>query len=61
MFRYLTTPIYYVNDRPHLGHFYTTVAADILARFYKMQGDTVKFVTQMNTVPKWLKLQRKRA
>ena len=45
MFRYLTTPIYYVNDRPHLGHFYTTVAADILARFYKMQGDTVKFVT----------------
>jgi len=34
-----------VNDKPHLGHFYTTVAADILARFYKMDGDTVRFVT----------------
>ena len=44
-FRYITTPIYYVNDRPHLGHLYTSVAGDILARFYKMLGYRVKFVT----------------
>lgn len=42
---YITTPIYYVNDRPHLGHFYTTVAADILARWARMRGKKVKFVT----------------
>jgi methionyl-tRNA synthetase len=44
-FRYITTPIYYVNDRPHLGHLYTSVAGDILARFYKLWGYRVKFVT----------------
>jgi methionyl-tRNA synthetase len=44
-FRYITTPIYYVNDRPHLGHLYTSVAGDILARFYKLLGHRVKFVT----------------
>ncbi len=44
-FRYITTPIYYVNDRPHLGHLYTSVAGDILARFYKLLGYRVKFVT----------------
>ncbi len=44
-FRYITTPIYYVNDRPHLGHLYTSVAGDILARFYKLLGYGVKFVT----------------
>src|SRR3989339_786915 len=37
---YITTPIYYVNDKPHLGHAYTTIAADILARYYRKQiGD----------------------
>lgn len=35
---YLTTPIYYVNDRPHLGHAYTTIAADILARYHRQEG-----------------------
>jgi methionyl-tRNA synthetase len=44
---YVTTPIYYVNDKPHLGHAYTTIAADILARYYRMKlgGDNVWFLT----------------
>jgi methionyl-tRNA synthetase len=42
---YLTTPIYYVNDVPHLGHAYTTVAADFIARFRRLQGRTVHFLT----------------
>ncbi len=42
---YITTPIYYVNDVPHLGHAYTTMVADALARFHRMQGDDVRFVT----------------
>ncbi len=42
---YITTPIYYVNDRPHIGHTYTTVAADILARYHRMIGDTTFFAT----------------
>jgi methionyl-tRNA synthetase len=45
MKRYITTPIYYVNDVPHLGHAYTTVAADVLARYYRLKGDEVKFLT----------------
>jgi methionyl-tRNA synthetase len=35
---YVTTPIYYVNDRPHIGHAYTTIAADMLARFHRLAG-----------------------
>lgn len=42
---YVTTPIYYVNDVPHIGHAYTTIAADILARFHRMQGREVFFLT----------------
>ncbi len=42
---YITTPIYYVNDKPHLGHTYTTVAADVLARYHSMIGDKVFFST----------------
>ncbi|RME69139.1 MAG: methionine--tRNA ligase [Nitrospirae bacterium] len=42
---YVTTPIYYVNDIPHIGHVYTTVAADILARFNRMLGKKVFFLT----------------
>ncbi|MFY9484406.1 MAG: class I tRNA ligase family protein [Patescibacteria group bacterium] len=42
---YITTPIYYVNDRPHIGHLYTTLAADILSRFHAKQGDDVFFLT----------------
>jgi methionyl-tRNA synthetase len=42
---YVTTPIYYVNDVPHIGHAYTTVAADILARFNRLRGRKVFFLT----------------
>jgi methionyl-tRNA synthetase len=42
---YLTTPIYYVNDVPHIGHMYTTLACDVLARFKRLDGFTVKFLT----------------
>jgi len=44
---YITTPIYYVNDKPHIGHAYTTVVADVLARFYreKLGQDNVFFLT----------------
>lgn len=43
--RYLTTPIYYVNDRPHIGHLYTTVVTDALARFNRLVGHDVRFLT----------------
>ncbi len=42
---YVTTPIYYVNDVPHIGHAYSTVVADVLARFHRQNGDTVFFLT----------------
>lgn len=42
---YITTPIYYVNDEPHLGHAYTTVLADVLARYARLRGDEVLFLT----------------
>ncbi len=42
---YITTPIYYVNDKPHIGHTYTTVACDVLARFKRLDGYDVKFLT----------------
>ena len=42
---YVTTPIYYVNDKPHIGHAYTTLACDVLARFQRLDGFDVKFLT----------------
>ena len=42
---YLTTPIYYVNDVPHIGHAYTTLACDVLARFKRLDGFDVLFLT----------------
>ncbi len=42
---FVTTPIFYVNDTPHLGHAYPTVAADVLARFMRLDGRQVKFLT----------------
>ena len=42
---FITTPIYYVNGEPHLGHAYTTIAADILARHHRQLGDDVFFLT----------------
>ena len=42
---YITTPIYYVNDEPHLGHAYTTIIADVLARYHRCRGEKVFFLT----------------
>lgn len=42
---YLTTPIYYVNDAPHIGHAYTTVAGDVLTRWHRQRGEAVWFLT----------------
>jgi len=42
---YITTPIYYVNDVPHIGHAYTTIAADVIARFRRLRGDHTFFLT----------------
>ncbi len=42
---YITTPIYYVNDVPHIGHSYTTIAADVLARWHKSGGENTWFLT----------------
>jgi methionyl-tRNA synthetase len=43
--RYITTPLYYLNGAPHLGHVYTTIAADVLARYWRLAGAQVKFLT----------------
>src|SRR5918992_1185892 len=53
---YVTTPIYYVNDAPHIGHAYTTVIADALARWHRLLGDAVFFLT--GTDEHGLKVQR---
>lgn len=42
---YVTTPIYYVNDKPHIGHAYTTILADVLARYHRLAGRPVHFLT----------------
>ena len=42
---YITTPIYYVNDKPHVGHAYTSIACDSLSRFYRLMGCEVFFLT----------------
>ncbi|MEI7998208.1 MAG: methionine--tRNA ligase [Candidatus Omnitrophota bacterium] len=44
----VTTPIYYVNDAPHIGHAYTTILADVLARFHRIAGDEVFFLTGLD-------------
>ncbi len=53
---YVTTPIYYVNDAPHIGHAYTTVTADALARWHRLLGEDVHFLT--GTDEHGLKVQR---
>jgi methionyl-tRNA synthetase len=53
---YVTTPIYYVNDAPHIGHAYTTVVADALARWHRLAGDDVFFLT--GTDEHGVKIQR---
>lgn len=42
---YVTTPIYYVNDKPHIGHAYTTILADVLARYHRLAGIRTHFLT----------------
>ena len=42
---YITTPIYYVNDKPHIGHAYTTISADMISRFHKLAGRESFFLT----------------
>src|SRR6266581_3713230 len=42
---YITTPIYYVNDLPHIGHIYSTVVCDVAARFHRMIGERTRFLT----------------
>jgi methionyl-tRNA synthetase len=53
---YLTTPIYYVNDAPHIGHAYTTVTGDAVTRWHRLMGDDVRFLT--GTDEHGLKVQR---
>ena len=45
---YVTTPIYYVNDKPHIGHAYTTILADVLARFHRYSGYDTFFLTGLD-------------
>ncbi|HKZ22464.1 MAG TPA: class I tRNA ligase family protein, partial [candidate division Zixibacteria bacterium] len=42
---FITTPIYYVNDKPHIGHAYTTIVADVLTRFHKINQEEAFFLT----------------
>ena len=53
---YITTPIYYPSGKPHMGHAYSSIIADIFARFYKLNGKKVHFVT--GTDEHGLKIQR---
>jgi methionyl-tRNA synthetase len=45
---YVTTPIYYVNDRPHIGTAYSTIVADVLARYHRMRGEPTRFLTGLD-------------
>ena len=45
---FVTTPIYYVNDAPHIGHAYTTILADVLSRYHRSVGDEVFFLTGLD-------------
>ena len=45
---YITTPAYYPNDIPHIGHAYTTIASDILARWYRLKGNDVMFISGLD-------------
>ena len=58
---YVTTPIYYPNDVPHLGHAYTTIAADVLARWHSLLGEDVFFLTGTDEHGKKLQLAAERA
>jgi len=49
---YITTPIYYVNDVPHIGHAYTSLACDVIARFMKLPGKEVWYLSGTDR-PNW--------
>ena len=55
---YITTPIYYPNDVPHIGHAYNAVATDFIARYHRLRGEEVFHLT--GTDEHGLKLQRRR-
>ena len=57
---YITTPIYYVNDVPHIGHAYTTVAADVMARYKRMHGIDVLSTGMTNMVKRFSRQPKKR-
>ena len=42
---FITTPIYYVNDEPHIGHAYTSIACDVIARFNRLKNKNIMFLT----------------
>ena len=44
-YKYITTPIFYVNDMPHIGHAYTIIICDTISSFYKLDGEKVLFTT----------------
>ena len=54
---YITTPIYYPSDKLHIGHSYTTVACDALARFKRMQGYDVMFLSLIHILRQRCKLE----
>jgi methionyl-tRNA synthetase len=54
---YVTTPIYYVNDRPHIGTAYSTIVADVLARYHRLRGEHTRFLTGLDE--HGLKLERR--
>ena len=45
---YITIPIYYANDEPHIGHSYTTILADVLSRYHRSMGQEVFFLTGLD-------------
>ena len=53
---FITTPIYYVNDEPHIGHAYTSIACDVIARFNRLNNKSTMFLT--GTDEHGLKIQR---
>ena len=53
----ITTPLYYVNDKPHLGSLYTTIISDAIARYKRLRGEKVIFITGVDE--HGLKIQRK--
>lgn len=50
---YVTTPIYYVNDKPHIGHAYTTLACDVIARFMRLDGREVCVFSRRGVLAWW--------